>query len=535
MTNRADYSKHSACLAAIFIIGDAVITLPDLYYGGAILPGFFIAAAFSVAVYFLSLLLCRGLSQGGIFKKILLVLFLLSAAVYAFWNGAHCVLDFLSFADKILLPGGEHFAVAFIFLFTAAVLSVKKNDVILKLSLIIAPFFILAVIIFFLLTAKNFEFENIALHSMPTFTELKNGTAPFLFGTALPAVLMLHAVTVCFTVPKERQDGLITAYFKGWFVAPFVCIGRFFGAIGSAFGRGKASKNGTAVRVGLIMGIPLAALCAALLINADAAMQLSIGRFFEGLRIGAVIWRAIAALAAAVLFFSFIYYMAYEPKTLPETPYQRIIPAVAAKIAVGMLLTLYVVYAIFQFAYLTGLKGLPEGLTYSQYAVQGFSELCAVSIINIGVYALFSTAAEEDTALRRFLAGLMLSAFVLLMCAAFRLYMYIDAYGLTLRRILSAWFMVCILAAVIICIVRLYDKKLRAVQAMAITAAVLYAALNLINIDAMIAQSVLKKSDARGYMTELDARYLAHELSSDADGVIAKSERWREQVYKMVE
>ena len=314
----------------------------------------------------------------------------------------------------------------------------------------------------------------------------------FINFAALPAVLMLHAVTVCFTVPKERQDGLI-------------------------------------------MGIPLAALCAALLINADAAMQLSVGRFFEGLRIGAVIWRAIAALAAAVLFFSFIYYMAYEPKTLPETPYQRIIPAVAAKIAVGMLLTLYVVYAIFQFAYLTGLKGLPEGLTYSQYAVQGFGELCAVSIINIGVYALFSTAAEEDTALRRFLAGLMLSAFVLLMCAAFRLYMYIDAYGLTLRRILSAWFMVCILAAVTICIVRLYDKKLRTVQAMAITAAVLYAALNLINIDAMIAQSVLKKSDARGYMTELDARYLAHELSSDADGVIAKSERWREQVYKMVE
>ena len=47
--------------------------------------------------------------------------------------------------------------------------------------------------------------------------------------------------------------------------------------------------------------------------------------------------------------------------------------------------------------------------------------------------------------------------------------------------------------------------------------------------------SVLKKADARGYMTELDARYLAHELSSDADGVIAKSERWREQVYKMGE
>mgnify|MGYP000755537013 CR=1 FL=1 len=37
----------------------------------------------------------------------------------------------------------------------------------------------------------------------------------FINFAALPAVLMLHAVTVCFTVPKERQDGLITAYFKG--------------------------------------------------------------------------------------------------------------------------------------------------------------------------------------------------------------------------------------------------------------------------------------------------------------------------------
>ena len=203
MTNRADYSKHSACLAAIFIIGDAVITLPDLYYGGAVLPGFFIAAALAVAVYFLASGLCRFLSKGGIFKKIILIFFLLSAAVYAFWNGARCILDFLSFADKILLPEGGRFAVAFIFLFTAAVLSVKNNDVILKLSLIIAPFFVLAVIIFFLLTAKDFELKNIMLRSMPTFKELKNGTAPFLFGTALPAALIPPYFTFASLKPRK--------------------------------------------------------------------------------------------------------------------------------------------------------------------------------------------------------------------------------------------------------------------------------------------------------------------------------------------
>ena len=190
MTNRADYSKHSACLAAIFIIGDAVITLPDAYYGGDIITGFLIAAAFSVAVYFFSLFICRRLQCGGIFKSIILTLFLLAAAVYALFNGGRCLLAFLDFANKILLPDGGRFAVAFIFIFTAAVLAVKKDGVILKLSLITAPFFVISVIIFFLLTAKDFETENILPKAVPTFCELKNGATPYIFEIALPAALI---------------------------------------------------------------------------------------------------------------------------------------------------------------------------------------------------------------------------------------------------------------------------------------------------------------------------------------------------------
>lgn len=445
-------------------------------------------------------------------KQRILILFTLAAGAAFAWGvcGKHMFGDEWDISAAMLIYGGFWLIYAAGFYF-AAWDKAKKNAV---------GYALLAAAAILVLRSLFYKQEGLTLINF----------------IALPMLLMLHAVTVCFTVPKERQDGLILAYFKGWFVAPFVCIGRFFGAIGSAFGRGRANDKGsTAVRIGLLMGIPLAVLCAALLISADAAMRLSIGRFFKGMEIGAAIWRIITALITAALFFSFIYYMAYEPKTLPQKPYQRIIPAAAANIAVGMLLALYAAYAVFQFAYITGLKGLPAGLTYSQYAVQGFGELCAVSIINIAVYALFSAAAEESNALRRFLAGLMLSTLALLVCAAFRLYMYIDAYGLTLRRILSAWFMACILAAVIICTARLYAKKLRAVQALALTVAVLYAALNLINIDALIAQSVLKKADARGCMSAEDARYLAHELSSDADGVIAKSERWRGQVYGAAE
>lgn len=38
---------------------------------------------------------------------------------------------------------------------------------------------------------------------MPTFTELKNGTAPFLFGTALPAVLIPPYFMLTNASPRE--------------------------------------------------------------------------------------------------------------------------------------------------------------------------------------------------------------------------------------------------------------------------------------------------------------------------------------------
>lgn len=211
MTEQTDYRKHCACLAAIFIIGDAVITLPDTYYGGASLPGFFIAAVLSVAVYFLSFFLCRTLPSGKIFKKSLLAVLLSVSAVYAFKNGARCLLDFLKFAEKILLPDGGRFAVAFIFLFTVTVLSIKKIDVMLKLSLISAPFFLIAVIIFFLLTAKDFEKENIILRAVPTFTELISGATPYFFRTALPAALIPPFFLLYNTKPRKSAGlaGLI--------------------------------------------------------------------------------------------------------------------------------------------------------------------------------------------------------------------------------------------------------------------------------------------------------------------------------------
>ena len=91
----------------------------------------------------------------------------------------HCLLVFAGFADKILLPDGGKFIAAFIFLFTAAVLSLKNRIVLLKLSFIAAPLIAVSAVLFLLLTAKDLEADNIAIGSFLHLKELYGGAAYF--------------------------------------------------------------------------------------------------------------------------------------------------------------------------------------------------------------------------------------------------------------------------------------------------------------------------------------------------------------------
>lgn len=340
---------------------------------------------------------------------------------------------------------------------------------------------------------------------------------------AIPLVLMLHAVECTAVVPDVRQGGYIAAYLRGFFFAPFASLARFFGAFASLLGKKQTNEKNRAVRIGVLVGVLLALVVVPLLVSADAALRVLLEQAFENLRLGPTVLRILFALVVGALFYSFIFHMAYEQQAHRTEAYPKRFNGAGVVAAVGILLGIYVIFAAFQFTYLTGLAGLPESLTYSEYAVRGFSELCVVASINLSVFALCVTYTQADKTLRGIMLGLLAATAVLLASALIRLILYIEAYGLTINRILPFWFMLFLFALIALCAVKVFMPKIKLLRLAVGAFAAFYFMLSLLNMDAIVAKSVLARAEARGTLSETDANFLRYTLSEDAARVLHAS------------
>lgn len=434
-------------------------------------------------------------------QRILLAITLLMGAVFVtvFWETA----SVSSSARDVALPYALFWAVYLVGYYLIVPQALKNK----------AAWFILA--------CAAFLFVRYALYA-----EYVLGLINYI---AIPLLLMLHAVVGSFR-PAPGCDGeYVVQYFAGFFVKPFAYIGSFFGAVAAVFQKKEGHKRG-GVLMGLIIGLPLAAVVLALLVSADSVLSYYAGRLFENWSIASVFWRTVVALFIALFFYSFLYGTAWGKLPMREKPYPKKLEPATLHTVITLLLAVYAVFGFVQFFYLTGLRGLPEHLTYSEYAVRGFNELLVVALINLGLYALALCFEKEHRAKKAFLLLLLLATGLVLYSGAARLLMYIGAYALTTSRVLSLWFILFLAAAAVLCGVRLYAQKFRLLRVVVGVFLAFYIVLNAVNLDAIIAKSVLARAQARGSLGEGDANYLRYELSSDADAVL-KASRFKDQIY----
>ena len=159
------------------------------------------------------------------------------------------------------------------------------------------------------------------------------------------------------------------------------------------------------------------------------------------------------------------------------------LPDVTANLAVGALCAVYALFFAVQCGEFAAALGAPvplEAVEASQFAVGGFWELCRVLVLDFAVLAAlhFLSPAPVDRPGRRRVLLTLFCAFGLgfVGLAAAKLGVYIRLWGLTPRRITSAWCLGVLGLAAVLALLRLW-RKLPAVRIWVLAAMVSFCVL----------------------------------------------------------
>ncbi len=128
---------------------------------------------------------------------------------------------------------------------------------------------------------------------------------------------------------------------------------------------------------------------------------------------------------------------------------KRIVSNLIFYTAAAPVLLLYVMFFVSQANYfLSAFMGkLPEGFSYAEYARKGFFELCWIVVINLGIMIIMNlhskNSGEEKTVMLKIYNMIFcIFTLILIATAVSKMVMYIDAYGLTVMRVYTTWFMI---------------------------------------------------------------------------------------------
>lgn len=169
----------------------------------------------------------------------------------------------------------------------------------------------------------------------------------------------------------------------------------------------------------------------------------------------------------------------------------RLIPNGALYIALGGVCAVYALFIAVQFwdlfsAFAGRLSGTER---YSEFAREGFFELCRVAAINglvlLGADLLAKKGRADSRALRIFNAVLVALTLLILASAARKMLLYIQVYGLTAKRVLTMAFMTML--AVLFGGIAVWQKREFNLIRLAVGfAAALFCLLALCDLDALI-------------------------------------------------
>lgn len=276
----------------------------------------------------------------------------------------------------------------------------------------------------------------------------------------------------------------------------------------------KSLKN---LGLGFLIAIPVLAVALGLLSSADEVFSAGLDQLLKRLSLtqgtDAVI-NILLTLGLGLALFSLIWGIR-QPAVQVQDKKAVSLPVLTAAVVLGALTAAYALFVWVQINYLFGgAKSAAMAGGWAQYARKGFFELVFISALNIGLMSLTLQKGQRSLPLRVVNSALILLSTLILLSAARRMILYIEAFGFSLLRLITLWAMAMILSALIAFTVRLFRPEARLFRPLAALALASWVGLNLLSPAALVARW---NADAfiKGSLRSVDTNYLAS-LGADA-------------------
>lgn len=311
----------------------------------------------------------------------------------------------------------------------------------------------------------------------------------------------------------------------------FVLWGSWFAAIGSIFTHAvgyRAKKdsdcrrNVLAVMKGIGLAILILCFVLPLLISSDLIIADFLSGFWEKLYFGDGVWITVNVIAGIILFYAFFTALFKKNIRDAEVKERKRAESLTGITFISILAVIYVCYAGVQIVFLFLRAGaLPQNLTYSQYAHEGFWQLLAVSIINIVMILVCMQGFRKHQVLNILLLVISLCTCVMTVSAAYRMILYVSAYHLTFLRILVLWFLGVLTLVMAGMMIAIFKEKFPLFQYIVTVLTCCYIAFSFVKVDAVIASYNIEHAET---LTMSDVWYLTESLSVDAAPYIEQIE-----------
>lgn len=359
-------------------------------------------------------------------------------------------------------------------------------------------------------------------------------------------ILLLYMMSMAHQIYKDQEWGF-SEYVKNF----FIMTGTWISSVGDIFrgsGENKRKEEENpedksavmwikrrqirSVLFGLLAAMLLLAAVLPLLMASDQIFSHIFNRFFdffnpfslfEKIDMWNIIGIGLTFLFGMIFIYSFfsgLFRMNLRGKTAKK---QGRTDPVAGITFAGILAAVYVVYSGIQilFLFLRLDTGLPEGVTYSQYAHQGFWQLLAVSLINFAAVLICRMVFDENRILKIILTVVSVCTCIMIVSAAYRMILYVSEYYLTFLRVLVLWFLAVLMIIFFGVIYSIYRRAFGLFRYITAVVSVCYILFSFSRPDALIAEYNIRHASEA---SEFDVYYLMY-LSRDTAPVLAEIDK----------